>query len=237
MSRRWGIDWDGPSVEPSVTAALAELAPQSELMPWLHLYWEPGEFWCPVERFVVANMVPKAVLRAEHNFYQMMTGETYENASLYSELEGPNPRQGTHYDSVLQRFMPAPDRLPPSITLRQWLLYREFGAHAIPAWIIQGTRGGHKRHFNELEQLVLKEHGRPWTAPVPGQKEYPFAHPDLRMVAAMRKVDQLVAWNAEMSKDFRLRTTSDVARTKKNRREEFHNAIYRWLDDQLEEVA
>lgn len=217
--------------------AVAELAPKSELMPWLHLYWEPGEEWCPVERFVLANMIPKAVLRAEHNFYQMVTGETYENASLYSELEGPNPRLGTHYDSVLEKFMPDPNRLPPSITLRQWLLYREHGAHALPVWIVQGTKGGHKRHFNQVEQLVLKQKGRAFHAPAPGDKHYPFAHPDLRMVAAMRKVDQLMAWHEANQKDWRLRSERDVAHTKASRTEEFHDAIYRWLDDQLEEVA
>lgn len=217
--------------------ALAELAPKSELMPWLHLYWEPGETWCPVERFVLANMVPKAVLRAEHNFYQMVTGETHENASLYSELEGENPRQGTHYDSVLQKFMPDPNRLPPSITQRQWFLYRELGAHAMPCWIVQGTKGGHKRHFNQLEQLVLKQRGRAYQAPAPGHKDYPFAHPDLRMVAAMRKVDQLMAWHEANSKDWRLRSERDVAHTKESRKADFHNAIYEWLDSQLEEVA
>lgn len=231
-------------MEPSILEALAELAPKSELMPWLHLYWEPGESWCPVERFVLANMVPKAVLRAEHNFYQLMTGETYENASLYSELESPNPRTGGHYCAdgwclcakKRDRFVHAGD-LPPSITQRQWFLYQEFGAHAIPCWIVQGTRGGHKRHFNELEQLVLKTHGRPFTAPVPGQKGYPFAHPDLRMVAAMRKVDQLIAWHESNQKDWRLRSDRDVAQTKKSRKKDFHNAIYEWLDGQLEEVA
>lgn len=243
MSRKWGIDWDGPTVEPFLTAALAELAPKSELMPWLHLYWEPGETWCPVERFVLANMVPKAVLRAEHNFYQMVTGETFENASLYSELESPNPRAGGHYCAdgwclcakKRNRFVHATE-LPPSITERQWLLYHETGAHAIPAWIVQGRRGGHKRDFNQLEQFILKQRGRKqFTAPAPGSLA--FAHPDLRMVEAMRKVDQLVAWNAEMSKDFRLRTARDIARTKSRRTEEFHNAIYDWLDGQLEEVA
>jgi hypothetical protein len=237
MGREWGIDWDGPTVEPSVLEALAELAPKSELMPWLHLYWEPGETWCPVERFVLANMVPKAVLRAEHNFYQLMTGETYENASLYSELEGPNPRAGGHYDEVLERYIHDENRLPPSITQRQWLLYHEHGAHALPCWIVQGTKGGHKRHFNELEQLVLKTRGRPFTAPVPGQKGYPFAHPDSRMVDAMRKVDQLMKFQEETGKDFRLRTDKDVVRTKDRRKADFHNAIYDWLDSQLEEVA
>lgn len=237
MSRKWGIDWAGPSVEPAVLQALAELAPKSELMPWLHLYWEPGETWCPVERFVLANMVPRSVLRAEHNFYIAVTGETHENASLYSELEGVNPRTGGHYDEVLKKYVHSEHRLPPSITQRQWLLYHEFGAHAMPAWIVQGRKGGHKRHFNQLEQLILKQHGRAYTAPPPGDKHYPFAHPDLRMVEAMRKVDQLIAWNEEMSKDFRLRTPQDVARTKKRRKEEFHNAIYDWLDSQLESVA
>lgn len=228
-------------MEPSILEALAELAPKSELMPWLLLYWEPGEAWCPVERFVLANMVPKAVLRAEHNFYQLVTGETYENASLYSELESPNPREGGHYCAdgwcwcvkKLDRFVHP--GLAPSITKRQWLLYQEHGAHAMPAWIIQGTRGGHKRHFNELEQFVLKSRGRAFHAPAPGS--LPFAHPDSRMIDAMRKVDQLIAFQAETGKDFRLRTDKDVVRTKDRRKTDFHNAIYEWLDGQLEEVA
>jgi hypothetical protein len=235
MGRKWGIDWSGPSVEPAVLQALAELAPKSELMPWLHLYWEPGETWCPVERFVLANMVPKAVLRAEHNFYKLVTGETHENASLYSELEDMNPRTGGHYDEILQKYVHSESRLPPSITQRQWLLYREHGAHALPAWIIQGTKGGHKRHFNEMEQLVLKQKGRPFSAPAPGS--LPFAHPDLRMVEAMRKVDQLMAWHEANSKDWRLRSDRDVQHTRKSRTTDFHNAIYEWLDSQLEEVA
>lgn len=236
MSRRWGIDWVGPTVEPTVYEALAELAPKSELMPWLHLYWEPGDSWCSVERFVLANMVPKAVLRAEHLFYQMVTGETHENASLYSELEGGNPRWLGHYDTIKEKYILNNNVvLPPNITQRQWLLYHETGAYAMPCWIVQGTRGGHKLAYSQIERLLLKQHGHPPDPPVPGDEGYPFAHPDQRMISAMRSADRLRSWAEVNSKDWRLRTSADVAHTKANRQEDYEEAVWKWLEPQVEE--
>jgi hypothetical protein len=57
------------------------------------------------------------------------------------------------------------------------------------------------------------------------------------MVVAMRRVDQLGAWHEANSKDWRLRSDRDVRQTKESRKNDFDNAIYDWLDSQLEEVA
>lgn len=166
---------------------LAELAPRwiyrhaaATEPAWLLAYFEPGDAWAPVERIVVAEMYPRKNLLAEHRFLRAL-GEG-SDASKFAELEGPNPRWGGHYEPGVG-FVHATWRPPPTITERQWLLWREHGALAIPTFILQGAAGGHPRHYSpwerEYRRVTLRQH-EPGTLvpPVPGDRRQPFVRVD-----------------------------------------------------------
>lgn len=167
-------DWSGPAPEPTWLEALDRLSPRSEGRTWLHLLWEPGEPWCPVERWIVYEMIP---------LWMVPMGD-----ALRRELAGPNPRAFGHYDTVLERFVrvPHPDA-PKMISQRQWLLFRETGFYGRPIWVVQGSQGGNKRFFTEIESQLSLMHGGTEEPPAPGELGY--AVPDNRTTSKLRGMD------------------------------------------------
>lgn len=168
-------EWAGPAGEVAkLNAMLADLAPPSERDFYLWAYWEPGDEWMPVERIVIAQVTPRKLLVAEDRFYRAMGAGS--DASVLAELEGPNPRFGGHYDAQLGQFVHDPNRPPPNITERQWLLYRAEGTPggglAIPKWIVQGREGGTPRRYSLWEQELARVERRATRPPYPGQLDY-----------------------------------------------------------------
>ena len=110
------------------------LAPRTSLgLAHLRLVWEPGEEWCPVERWIVYEMHPAN--RAPFG--------------IYDDLTGPNPRNFGRYDATWDNRNGTRGRFVRTrhfgITMRQWLLFRETGFFGRPIWVVQGRYGGHKR--------------------------------------------------------------------------------------------
>lgn len=214
---------------------------------WLHCYWEPGFPWYPVGRWVIAEVTPRWVLAKEDEFYESIGERDTAGATAFSELEGPDPWLGGHWcadghcscEKKLNRFAyrsgPDGQRIAPSITHRQWELYREIGGLAKPIWIVQGTRGGHKRFFNAFEQAILRIRRQPIEAPVPG--DLPYAPPDERTLAALREAQRLAKVQAQFNEDWAYR----VGREEKSRIEgisDAERALYKewssWIDDQVD---
>lgn len=228
----WGVDWDGPAgAVAEANALLAQIAPRSEQINWLHCYYEPGERWQPVERLVIAEMTPRIHLAGKNAFFRQM-GEQ-DGDSLFNELEGPNPRLSGHYDKVLQEFRY--EGLPPNITQRQWWMWRELGAYGRAIWIVQGRFGGHKKSFSELERKVLRFNGRPDTPPWAGQ--LPFSRVDKRILEKLQAMDKLQTWMEGRDKDWEHRTAEDVSVAKDRAMKEIQNKIYDWLDSQIADIA
>ncbi|MCC7053985.1 MAG: hypothetical protein IT355_12045 [Gemmatimonadaceae bacterium] len=208
----------------AANAALAQLAPPSETLHWLHCYYEPGDPWAPVERLVIAEMVPRAVLGRQRAHDPL--GE-----SLLDELLGPHPRAAATWSPARQRLVYPAHVLPPSITARQWALFRELDAFALPQVIVQGTGGGHVRHLNRTEQRVLAEFGRAIEAPAPGA--LPWAVVDTRTLALLRERDRLREWLRTATTDWARRTPADVQRARKATERAFNAQLLRWLDTQF----
>lgn len=212
-----------------LNSMLAALAPPSDQHPYLWSYWEPGDEWSPLERIVIARMEPRKLFVAQDRFYRAM-GEG-SDASTLAELDGPSPRWGGHYDQALGRYVHAEWRLPPTITERQWLLWRQLGALATPVWIVQGDAGGTPRRFNAWEREWARVTRQPTKPPAPGALDY--APADNRVLAALlerRRTDVLAHDVSEgwMQKDEREMTDAELM---------LHREFGRWYERRNEERA
>ena len=215
--------------DPAWNRALARIAPRSEHLNWLHVDWFAGDPWDPVERWVVYEMTPWNTLAAQRELAQRFGFED----EIVADLTGPNPRTKGHYDRALRRYVcDAPE--PPLIDRRQWVLFQQFRCLAQPLWIIQGSRGGHKRHFTPSELRYLRTRGYPLkAAPAPG--ELPYAEFDERVVTQLAKMDRLRQW--DRAKSWRKRTMTDTFRDRARAEQKFIRLFGNWLDGQMAGVA
>lgn len=209
--------WRGPAgVVERWQPELDRLSPPTpEGESHLRLLWEPGESWAPVHRWVVWELMPAQRAPLE----------------IYHELCGPNPRSFGHYDRVQRRFVRTRSFL---INQRQWLLYRESGFYGRPMWIVQGTKGGHKRAWSEVESNLSLLHGGPKEPPLPG--ELPYAEPDVRTIEKLRGLDMVRRFGDLL----RLVSNREDVRARLDYRERvvaeaMANQVWDWMDEQVGE--
>ena len=240
----WGLQREAPAgVAERANEELQRYTPKDRGLPYLYCYWEPGEPWCPIERFVIAEMYPRAMIVAEHNFMVLSGASPHE--TRFAELNGPSPRAGAYYDKVLGRLVFRTDEwiegqaveLRPTFTLRQWTLWRTEGALAKPVWVVQGEHGGHKRRFNLFEETLLKMQRKPAEAPVPGK--LPYAEPDRRTYgalmagAALARLSQGVGddWHDKM---MRAEANDGKGVTLSDAEAQLIKTYNEWLDNQID---
>jgi hypothetical protein len=176
---------------------LDQLTPARDTAPFLQLAWLSGDPWetstLPdgsthpgIQRWCIYEMVPLRLwweIIQAHRKEGKKDSEIIEVAILEA-LQGPNPRDLGHYDSVLKRYI-----TDAECTRQEWELFREHKAIPKLFWIIQGDRGGHRRHYTPLEQKVLELAGLPTEAPSPG--DLPYAEFDNRALEMVRRRDRL----------------------------------------------
>lgn len=214
--------------DPAWNRALSRIAPRSENINWLHIDWFAGDPWEPVERWVVYEMTPWDTLARQREHARRFGFDD----EIVADLTGPNPRTRGHFDRVLKRYVV--DGEPALIDRRQWVLFREFQCLAQPLWIIQGSRGGHKRHFTPSELRHLRTRGYPHkAAPAPG--ELPYAEFDERVLVQLAKMDRLRQWDRAMS--WRKRTMTDTFKDRARAETRFLKLFGDWLDEQMAGVA
>ncbi len=100
------------------------------------IWWEPGDTWEPVQRWIIYQMLPKKAIPPH----------------ILKELEGPHPRSGGRYSGALGVWVDGP---APSITKTAWELYQKFGGWAQPYWVLQGESGGHRYALHPWEKVLL----------------------------------------------------------------------------------
>jgi hypothetical protein len=198
--------------DPAWVAALAAVSPPSEHVSHLHLVWEAGDPWEPGQRWVLYELYP---LHAT-------------DPVLLADCRGPNPRERAYYDQVTRQFVADPNCL---VTQTQWRLYRETGRYGQPFWIVQGTKGGHKRWFNRTEQKLCKMAGLPPEPPSIG--DLPYADPDGRTWAQLRAFDRLQA----AGNDLRQLQGDAHVRRKRDQQERLRADFVRWLEAQVDDHA
>jgi hypothetical protein len=186
------------------------IAPPSERVSWLHLTWEPGEEGDPVERYVVWQMVPPRATAA---------------------ILWADGQRLVHYRG---RWIPDP-RWPlrlevGGLSATQRRLYRGYGCYAQPFWIVQGTQGGHKRRFSEIERKILRLEGLPDEPPIAG--ELPYAPVDERVLSRLRDLDQLSKYSKMV--DFAERRPFELENEEKEVIRSMRSRVLDWLESQID---
>lgn len=229
------MTWEEPiGAAAHANERLALISPRSDRQSWLHCYWEPGEPWMPVHRLIIAEMIPRGIMGLELDFYRMMGDDG--NETLFMELEGPDPALSRYFDKDRGEVLFT--GLQPTITHRQWVLWREQNAFARPIWVIQGSNGGHKRRFSDLEKVILRKQGIPRKkadAPLPGV--LPYATFDDRILDKLEKMRELQEYAEMCRKWASLRSDEEQYKAKMSMEAQVEREIYAWLDPQIEDLA
>lgn len=199
---------------------LDRIAPPTERgFSSLKLIWEPGEVWAPVGRWVIYQMSP--VERAPFG--------------IVHDLLGPNPRRYGRYDWAAKKFVRTRSFM---VTERQWKLYHETGLFGKPYWVVQGSFGGHKRHWSEIEQQVIAiQTGITEQLDPPAPGDLPYAEPSNRTIRALKRYDMVEKFGDTLKMlshrdDVRARLDSIEAEQARAMAEE----LWKWLGEQVAET-
>lgn len=175
--------------------SLAQVSAPSDEIPYLWLAWLPGESHAPVQRWGLWEVIPAAHLD-RMIVAQLVRGVPEEDcllAAIRADLRGLSPRDPAR--STEHRSL---------VNLQQWELWHELNGFATLFWIIQGSSGGHKRSFNQLEEHRLRMLGLPTRPPMPGSLAYaPF---DRRVTDQLHRFDRCTKWEG----DFRSRVANQA---------------------------
>jgi hypothetical protein len=196
FARWWGREHTRTPDAAWVRALRAD-SPVSDVHTWLHLAWEPGDWWDPVERWVIYQVRPTALIPAP----------------VLRELRGPDPRSTGHFcgpDTLCghkRRQYTWVGGCAGLIDRTEWRLYRETGGWARAWWVIQGDARGHLRFFTEAQSSLAELADLPPRPPVMGS--LPYAEPDQRTWATLRQFDRLTTGRGGRLLE---RTAADFAR-------------------------
>lgn len=207
------LDREGPVPDPRWQEELDLIAPPGGQLSWLHLYWEPGDTWEPINRWFIGQVIPRPSI-----------------PFLYLEwFEGPNPRSQGYFDKTLNEWI----SLAPPISKRQWEFYRETGCLLIPHWVVQGVEGGHKYRFNRVEQNILKLKGKDPTPWEPG--DLPYSEPDTRTFRKLLEADLMRKF--EYTTNYLENTTARLREDERTLLVEMRERLWDWLGEQVREPS
>lgn len=136
------------------------------------IWWEPGDTWEPVQRWIIYAMWPKKAIPPH----------------VLKELQGPHPRSAGRYSEKLGLWVDGP---APNITRTAWEIYQKFGGWAQPFWVLQGENGGHRYRLHSWERVLLYLATGKKDVAAPG--DLPYCEPDQRTWAAL--------WQAKLRND------------------------------------
>jgi hypothetical protein len=184
-------------------AEVERLAPKQDRASHLLLWWEPGAPEAPAQRFVIYQAmpfqyVPEAVMDA---FLELRPCRCLTRGA-FGEL---CPKCGGIESYARRRI--------------ETYLY-DTGCFARPYWVIQGTNGGHRRLYSQVDQQVARLTGQPPEPPDTGALCY--APMDQRVVGRIRRHD--LAQRAFFA------LQDAAAHEQRNAQVEFHTALADYMD-------
>lgn len=164
--------------DPSWQSRLWAIAPPTEHKAKFVIWWEPGDAWEPVQRWIIYQVLPYSTIRDKKEIELVPE-------KVRDQLQGPHPRSGGEYSPVAQRWIKGP---APLITKTAWEIHRVHRGWAKPYWVIQGDQGGHRYRLHSWESYLSKLVGGKTDTPAPG--DLPYAEPDERTFRALAEATQ-----------------------------------------------
>lgn len=173
--------------------ALDRIAPQGQRTTWLKLVWLAGNFYEPVNRWAIYEMVPPDSPMRAHIPDFLLLG-----------LEGEDPRKWGAWEDDASVPGGRRWRSHSTVSRVQWDLYHTTRCVPLLFWIIQGSHGGHHYRLPAAEAHYLSVvHGDGWEHPGPG--DLPYADFDQRVVEKILASDRLRKWEKAQSQPFEQR--------------------------------
>ena len=181
--------------DPAWQEELEQLAPRSGESHWLKIHWFAGWDYEPIQRWRIFEMIPAP--------YRGVLQE------ILDDLKGLSPRHPDNGKWVTPGFEFLEEEQDTkrwcswsSVDFDQWTLYQETGCFAVPVWIIQGGKGGHRWRLSPAEIGILEDSGiSSPELPLPGS--LPYADYDRRTFIQLAEFDKLRKWNLNTSWDDR----------------------------------
>jgi len=210
--------------DPGWVTALAERFQRQLNVNWPKLVWMPGEWYEPVQRWVIYEMLPRLDLI---------------NELWILDIQGDDPRNRGRW--IPDDSVPGGKRWwsEAFVSHLQWELFRETNCYPALYWIIQGDQGGHKWRLTPQEKQLLRLNGcRVTDTPLPG--DLPYAPFDNRVIEHLAMRDKLKAWDKAQAKPWTERQSKVlaphiVASERKALEIEARWALYRWLEGQVKQ--
>lgn len=206
--------------------AVQEIAPPNESLTWLHLAWEPGDPWEPVERWCIWQMRPRRLIALD----------------TWLQLEGPHPRSQGHYCAVGHcecaiKYNAWKGGAAATIDRMQWELYHADGptkgCYGTRWWIVQGHGGGNLRRFTTIQSKIARIQGGEGDPPVPGALCY--APVDQRVLDAIAQRDRMRTYG--LMTDFALRNSDQLDAEEKEGARLAKRELQAWIGTQIREVV
>lgn len=239
--------WTKP-VPKAWTQDLDQLNP-GENVSSLHLVWQAGFPWRPVQRFEIYEVTPAASVARIITQEQIIGVDDSLTQALWAALRGPNPRTVGKWvrDPTIPRHMGGQRWKSASLVSQaQWYLHQRTGGLPMRAWIIEGTNGGHAWQFGQFEKAFLLASGVPaeevealveaW--PTPGS--LPYADYDQRVFRALAERNQLADWRESLRWNDRLdrqRAPDLLDRESLSRAKDMKLRMLQWIDQQVGDVV
>lgn len=199
--------------DPEWDRLLALVAPPSEHLSHLRIFWEPGDSWEPIHRWFIWQMRPK--------------GKT--NPEIWHALNGPHPRSTGQYNSKTGLWENGAN---PLIDRQTWEVYQKTGLYGTRWWVIQGNHGGHKYRMDPLESRISKMNGGPKDTPIPGL--LPYAEFDMRTLWKIAALDRLRLYKGLIRYCDRKHESLD--QEERDAKVEAQGQVWNWLKSQTDQT-
>ena len=218
--------------DPAWQEELEQLAPRIGNSNWLKIHWFAGWDYEPVQRWRIFEMVPKLSVVPQE---------------ILQDLKGLSPRHPDNGKWVTPGFQVLQEEQDTkrwyswsSVDFDQWTLFQETQCFAVPVWIIQGDKGGHRWRLSPAEIGILEESGiKSPELPLPG--DLPYADYDRRTFTQLAEFDRLRKWNMTTSWDDRGMNKTVAGLWVRGERiaaeQEYNKALMKHLEGQVENAV
>ncbi len=198
-----------PWQDPTWQKELDRITPDEESVR-LHLYWEEGFAWEPINRWMIGTVTT-------------VVPELFRDA-----LEGPDPRSQGSWDNVLQEF-----HTTAACSRRQWDYYQKTRHLLERYWVVQGSRGGHRYQYSQVESRISVIHGGPAQPPLVA--DLPYQVPNAVTFESLTNIHALLG-------DLKVIMTQEnglMAAKPDDKKvlEDMRRDVWNWMSEQIEPAS